>query len=84
MSVVVLDPKYKMSYMNWAIDQHFDPEKTNDRWVLKSRLNTSLKLLFDEYISQNEGAENDTQQTHAEITSYKNDLYGWNKFLQTT
>ena len=58
---VVLDPRYKMSYMNWAIDQLFDPEKTNDGWVLKSQLDTSLKLLFDEYKSRNGGAENDPQ-----------------------
>jgi len=39
--VVVLDPRYKMSYMSWAIDQLFDPEKTNDGMVLNSRLNIS-------------------------------------------
>ena len=81
---VVLDPRYKMGYMNWTIDQLFDPEKTNDGWVLKSRLDISLKLLFDEYKSRKEGVENVPQQTHAEIPSYKNDPYGWNKFLQTT
>jgi len=73
-----------MSYMNWAIDQRFDPEKTNDGWVLKSWLDTSLKLLFDEYKSRNGGAENDTQQTHVEVPNYKHDPYGRNKFLQTT
>ena len=52
--------------------------------VLKSRLDISLKLLFDEYKSKKGGAENDTQQMHEEIPNYKNDLYGWNKFLQTT
>ena len=58
--VVVLDPRYKMSYMNWAIDQRFDPEKTNDGWVLKSRLDTSLKLFFNEYKSRNRGAKTNT------------------------
>jgi len=43
--------------------------------VLKSRLNISLKLLFDEW---------KLKMTHAKITSYKNDPYGWNKFLQIT
>ena len=57
---VVLDPRYKMSYMNWAIDQLSDPEKTNDGCVFKSRLNISLNLLFDEYKSRNE-ARSDTQ-----------------------
>jgi len=57
--VVVLDPRYKMSYMSWAIDQLFDPEKTNDGMVLNSRLNISWNLLFDEYKSRN-GAKNDT------------------------
>jgi len=70
--------------MNWAIDQLFDLEKTNDGWVLKSRLDTSLKLLFDEYKSWNGGAENDTQQTHVDVPNYKHDPYGQNKFLQTT
>ena len=40
--------------------------------------------MFDEYKSQKGGAENDIQQITAEIPSYKNDPYGWNKFLQTT
>jgi len=80
--VVVLDPRYKMSYMNWAIDQLFYPEKTNDGWALKSRLDISLNLLFDEYKSRSK-AKDDTQQTHSKITSYKHDPYGWNKFLQT-
>jgi len=80
---VVLDPRYKMSYMNWAIDQLFDPEKKNDGCVLKSRLDISLNLVFDEYKSRN-GARSDTQQPHAKIHSFKHDLYGWNKFLQTT
>jgi len=44
---VVLDPRYKMSYMNWVFDGFFDPEKTNDGCVLKSRLDISLNLLFD-------------------------------------
>jgi len=26
LTVVVLDPRYKMSYMNWAIDQLFVPD----------------------------------------------------------
>ena len=82
--VVVLDPRYKMSYMNWAINQLFDPEKTNDGWVLKSWLNTSLKLFFDEYKSRNGRAATDTQQTHVDIPNYKHDPYGRNKFLQTT
>ena len=30
--VVVLDPRYKMRYMNWAIDQLFYLEKTNNGW----------------------------------------------------
>jgi len=34
--VVVLDPRYKMSYMSFAIDQLFDLEKTNDGMVLNS------------------------------------------------
>jgi len=55
--VVALDPRYKMSYMNWAIDQLFNPKKTNDGSVLKSRLDTSLNLVFDEYKSQNGGAK---------------------------
>jgi len=58
--VVVLDPRYKMSYMNWAIDQLFDPEKKNDGWVLKSQLDTSLKLFFNEYKSRNRGAKTNT------------------------
>ena len=33
---------------------------------------------------KNGGAENNSQQIHAEIPSYKNDSYGWNKFSQTT
>jgi len=69
--------------MNWEIHQLFYLEKTNNICVLKSRLDISLKLLFDEYKSQNGGAENDTQHIHVEIQSYKNYPYGWNKFLQT-
>ena len=49
-----------MSYMNWAIDQLFDPEKKNDGWVLKSQLDTSLKLFFNEYKSRNRGAKTNT------------------------
>jgi len=81
--VVVLDLRYKMSYMSWVIDQLFYPKKANDGMVLKSRLDISLNLLFDEYKSQNR-AKNDTQQAYAEIPSYKHDPYGWNKFLHTT
>jgi len=82
--VVVLDPRYKMRYVNWTIDQLFYSEKTNNGCFLKSRLNISLKLLFDEYKSQKGGAENDTQQIPTKIPIYKNDPYGWNKFFQTT
>ena len=81
---VVLDPRHKMRYKNWAIDQLFYSEKTNNGCVLKSRLDISLKLMFDEYKSKKGGAENDTQRMHEEIPNYKNDPYGWNKFLQTT
>jgi len=73
--VVVVDPRYKMRYLNWEIDQFFDLEMTNNGCVLKSRLDISLKFLFDEYKSKKGGAENDTQQIHVEIPSYKNDLW---------
>jgi len=50
--------------MNFAIHQIFIQKKTNNECVLKSRLDISLKLLFDEYKSKKWGVENDTQQIH--------------------
>lgn len=59
--VVVLDFIYNMRYMNQTINQLFNPKKTNNICVLKSRLNIYLKLLFDEYKRQKGKVENDTQ-----------------------
>ena len=44
--VVVLDPRSKVKYMNWEIDQLFDVNKANGS---NSRLKSSLKSLFNEY-----------------------------------
>ncbi|RDY11629.1 Zinc finger BED domain-containing protein DAYSLEEPER, partial [Mucuna pruriens] len=71
--VVVLDPRYKIRYMNWTIDQLFDLDKENE---LKSRLESSFKSLFDEYNGHKEVTQKDTQQTYVNVSYYKIYPYG--------
>ncbi|KAG4957721.1 hypothetical protein JHK85_044101 [Glycine max] len=60
--VVVLDPRSKVKYMNWEIDQLFDVNKANGS---NSRLKSSLKSLFNEYNGHKGGTQDDTQQAHS-------------------
>ena len=71
--VVVLDPMSKVKYMNWAIDQFFYVNKANRS---KSRLKSSLKSLFNEYNGHKGGTQDDTQQAHVNVPSYKKYPYG--------
>uniref|UniRef100_K7MDE2 BED-type domain-containing protein n=1 Tax=Glycine max TaxID=3847 RepID=K7MDE2_SOYBN len=68
--VVVLDPRSKVKYMNWEIDQLFDVNKENGS---NSRLKSSLKSLFNEYNGHKGGGgtQDDTQQAHVNVPSYK-------------
>jgi len=79
--VVVLAPRSKVKYINWAIDQLFDVDKAHGS---KSRLKSSLKSLLNENNGHKEGTQDDTQQAHINVPSYKKNPYSWNLFLQTS
>ncbi|PNY08352.1 HAT family dimerization domain-containing protein [Trifolium pratense] len=74
---LVFDPRYKVGYINWMINQIFDSVAAAK---LKEKLESCLKSLFEEY--NGEELKNDSKKAKLDEDG-KNDPYSWNEFLQS-
>jgi hypothetical protein len=74
---LVFDPRYKVGYINWMIDQIFDSVAAAK---LKKKLESCLKSLFEEY--NGEELKNDSQKAQLDEDG-KKDPYSWNEFRQS-
>ncbi|KAL2330892.1 hypothetical protein Fmac_018473 [Flemingia macrophylla] len=73
---VVLDPRYKLIFVNWQISQVFNYDVATQ---LKGKLESCLKSLFEEYRHEmGEGLQGDSQSSGC-----SNDRYGYRQFLQS-
>lgn len=77
---VIFNPRCKVGYMNWIINQIFDLGEAAN---LKEKLESCLKLLFEEYIDGEEEPQNDSQEARFDEDGKENP-YSWNQFLQST
>jgi len=76
---LVFDPRYKVGYVNWMIDQIFNSVEAAN---LKQRLESCLKSLFEEYNDGEEKLQNDSQKAQFDEEG-KEDPYSWNEFRQS-
>jgi hypothetical protein len=72
----VLDPRYKLKYVNWSIDDNFKPPEAKE---LKELLETNLYQLFAEYSGVGQGFQSGSQLSLGGME----DRYSYNRFLQS-
>ena len=72
---LVFDPRYKVRYINWMINQIFDSVEAAN---LKEKLESCLKSLFEEY-NDREVLKNDSEKAQFDEDG-KIDPYSWNEF----
>ncbi|XP_020229505.1 zinc finger BED domain-containing protein RICESLEEPER 2 [Cajanus cajan] len=77
---LVLHPGYKLQFMHWLISQNFDGEVASS---LKEKVESSLKLLFQEYNGGRDEIEVNSQEARFNEGG-SDDPYGYNHFFQRT
>ncbi|XP_029130253.1 zinc finger BED domain-containing protein RICESLEEPER 2, partial [Cajanus cajan] len=75
---LVLHPGYKLQFMHWLINQNFDGEVASS---LKEKVESSLKLLFQEYNGGRDEIEVNSQEARFNEGG-SDDPYGYNHFFQ--
>ncbi|CAJ2671958.1 unnamed protein product [Trifolium pratense] len=73
----VLDPRYKLKYVNWSISDNFNSQEAKE---LKELLETNLYQLFAEYSGVGQGSQRGSQLS----LGGKQDRYSYSRFLQST
>jgi hypothetical protein len=74
----VLDPRYKLKFVNWSISENFN---SKDAKELKELLETCLYQVFAEYSGVVHGSESGSSSGRL---GGKGDLYNYNRFLEST
>jgi len=76
----VLDPRYKLRYVNWSINDNFSEVEAKE---LRDLLEARLYQLFAEYSDVGQESQSGSQSNHFDLGGNE-DLYSYNRFLSST